>query len=318
MEIPEETPPQINDLETQGVLTFKVLSNPNKHRARVLAEIGQLPELDPAFGARMVQFMQRGDSDPSELEGKPYLGSFGGLNWPSSYLVGRRIKERAVRKAKPHVPIPASHEVSILLDRIVYRHKRARIYQESPHRDLANIKLFDKLNNKSRKHAPERRKLGRIYQGWINLGPGNTTLTCVPGSQRDDISPERNGFSQEQDDIAEPLRVYKTFTVKPGEAVLFDPRILHKVAGGTVKEAFTRLHFGLRVAKDSLPLYLDQEDLMAQGLPPRLPSGQLVPIITSNFRSIHKDTADRWLRVNKPLRKGYALRKGGFVQKIPG
>jgi co-chaperonin GroES (HSP10) len=104
--------------------------------------------------------------------------------------------------------------------------------------------------------------IGRIYQGWINLGPGDTRFVFCPGSALSDealSASMRAGFAKMSADEARECEANSVaLVVRAGDAVLFDQTVAHKVESKKNQQKFLRLHGAWRVSDDPSPLWSDE------------------------------------------------------------
>ncbi len=244
------------------------------------------------YHVRIRSEMQAFPEFRSESLNNRVLGAFGALGNPASFhsptvrelrrLVHGRAHE-LVRNLTRYEGTPINMEQ--LFDRLSWRQPQAR-FVESWHRDESESALAG----------------DRIFGGWINLSRQMQQFVCFPGSHVDAKDDPGRGFAKiPKGEHACLDSQARTIDVNPGEWIVFDQTIAHKVSDGArfYFEPAMRLYVGFRLTKSDRALHAEEMDrVFADQACPRLPSGQRPPLYSAMHASVHLKKTIRWCADN--------------------
>lgn len=218
---------------------------------------------------------------------EPVIGAFGALGTPSSFHLPtiRQVRQHLTDLVQADLATgdwPGTTTIQALFDRLSIRKPGTRQAHGQWHRDtppgLIQFPSSDDpiFRHKSAILAPNTAEL--IYQGWLNLSPDQVQyFRCVPGSH--DISSVGQGFSK----CPKP-DCHTIYSVKPGEMILFDNRILHTIDTTVNSSLSVRLFTPFALNSTGKNFYPDRylENVLSLQSTCVLPSGQLPPIYSPN------------------------------------
>ena len=243
------------------------------------------------------------------------LGGFGALGNPSSFHHPVVQELRATVKRHVTGPLFAEYAVlrnwdcvnyEMLYDRLCVRYRTfGSIAREAWHRDIYDGLAYD-MRDLPCTLPGDNRDL--IFGGWVNLSDENQHFVCQLGSHKSTsdaatqyaaggfVSADAISKIQAKDALNRQAgqsigHVYCDakghVVVPPGYLVLFSQSILHAVAGGAgPKNPSLRLFMGHRLTTESAPLFDSLESIVVKNSVPRLPSGQVAPMYSSNHYSM--------------------------------
>lgn len=300
-----------SDLRRDGVVVISFLNSE------------QVSEWNSDFWKICNEFPEYSIKATKEKPIQRVLGGFGAFGNPGSFHHPLVRKWRKIIKETVSKPLFKEYELQnkgpirnleLLFDRMGERRK---IYKqpmaEAWHRDIYDAKTFGlrKLSDSD-----------TIFGGWINL---NT----VSGDKRDQffvgVKETHKGPDFEQDIshgkgfalIPENRHeYYKQLAIKytgkdksgqpngikvpPGSIVIFPQRLCHSVKSGPQpNEPSVRLFLGHRLTLEKVPLFENLEDVINRQAVPRIPSGQIPPMYSSNHYSHIKNILIPWSGVFK-------------------
>ena len=244
-------------LSTDSVEVFTLPSNLALHTV-VETVLSDMPEIiDPDNAVSDLSY-PISDEHPSQI----VLGGFGASGCPSlsHHPLIRAVRQHLYEFMEPvFAKMYPGRRLEVLFDRFGIRREGTKIGAESWHRDVGPKKLGD-----------------IIYGGWVNLdwtGTSPQKFSCVPGNV---LAPNINhlGFAKiPKSDHPSLTRDLRVLSVAPGQLVLFDQSIAHKISGATSKSTSFRMYIGWRITDDIVPVYDKATVIQEQSMPP-LPSGQ--------------------------------------------
>lgn len=203
------------------------------------------------------------------------------INWPVAYL-GGYVKNNILSQVREEGRVPLDFEhVNMEHGRICIRPTGSGISNEPFHRDHFNTRTWSSINKDNGYDGI--RLPGNIYNGVYNAGPGNMIFEYVPYSHNH-LDPYTG-------------QAHRPVLLMPGQALLYDHRVLHRFAPGKVRNGYTLMHFGIRCANDPDSFWADTRSRISEGYPPRRFDGSDVdPLSTGAFRSVHKDYIIEWAK----------------------
>lgn len=239
------------------------------------------------------------------------LGGFGALGNPSSFhhpdvRLFRRMRKkltfRPVLASFARLAFPAEHrEVKLesLFDRLCVRCEAFnRPVAEAWHRDIYGA---DKYGLRPLPSTLPGGGKDLLFGGWTNLDSRVQKFVCLLGthSERADGA---SGFSEFSKEEIASLRFHERLAeqsgstyghtlrtderghvvVPPGHSLLFQQQLVHSVVSGAQPDTpALRVFHGLRLTCETTPLF-DIARCINHGGVPRLPSGQIPPMFSSN------------------------------------
>jgi len=215
------------------------------------------------------------------------LGGFAGFGNPSSFhnqtirklrtKIYQSIKTRLFKDFVKNATDIKKMEylLETLLDRFMYRLKNTAPPAESWHRDIAKDELIDDMDE--------------IFGGWINLDTESQYFSCIPGSHLGiTLKGMKGGFATINKPDIELFKPYrKIFEIKPGHCMVFPQYILHEVLNKKKNYDMMRLFIGWRLTTKLESFHKNNvlETILTKQGNPLLPSGQKIPLYSSNHGS---------------------------------
>jgi hypothetical protein len=274
-------------LSAEGVETIKVLDSSQD------AKFSEMEDSFPEFTKNARPFV---------------LGGFAAYGNPSSFhnTYVKNMRKKCLQTAledgifsrflkgmgKTHL----GYKLEVLFDRVLHRHCGQAPVAETAHRDITP-------------HT-ELQEGDYVFGGWVNLSNQEQFFMCKPGSHLDardtkDASRSSSGFNTLSKECTQteykPFR--KQFTVKPGHMVVFPQHILHEVIAKKSTHEQLRLFIGWRLTtSDTLIFQQDKVDAVNKLSVPRLPSGQIPPMYSSNHTSVFKHKAFNYISSGESVR----------------
>lgn len=147
-----------------------------------------------------------------------------------------------------------------------------------------------------------------IWEGWLNLGPGQQYFCCYP----DALEGSGSGLSEEQS-------VVTTITIEPGHAILFKQRVHQSMMWVKYPADSYRLFLGFRTTPSSEPAY-DVDRITTEMVVPLLPSGEKSPMFSSMHDSgymLVKETIPWSDKCIKPEWRVHLHREGKMTMMCP-
>jgi len=263
-------------LERNGVVCIPVVLNMKEVQAKFLETLQNFQEYKPGAKVRVI-------------------GGFAAFGNPSSFhnpLV-RELRMEATQKVIPLFKEYTSRKLEegtwhlqCLFDRMMYRLKGQAPQPESWHRDVMNPTLI---------HPDD-----EVFGGWINLDSNDQHFSCIPGSHLNVIPhkitsgfatlgkefEDKKLFSEERKQKLALIKTHKhSFTIKPGEIIIFPQYILHEVLANKATENMMRLFVGWRLTKVPNPkaFYKDFDTLLTNQAVMALPGGYKTPMYANNY-----------------------------------
>ena len=240
------------------------------------------------------------------------LGGFGALGNPASFHHPDVRIFRRIRKKTTFRPVLASFVqrafsdfsykdvmLEALFDRLCVRCETfKRPVAEAWHRDIYGA---EKWNLRALPRTLPGGTKDILFGGWTNLDHREQKLVCLL-STHSETSSGSLGFSEFSDAEKKENRFnerlwnqrsrrygYTLHTddkgfvrVPPGHCVIFQQPLIHSVVSGPQPDTpALRVFHGLRVTKELVPLF-DNVSVMENGGVPRIPSGQMPSLFSSN------------------------------------
>lgn len=281
-----------------------------------------LPVLDPGSRRFWEAIMWKALDEMPEYKAKGkqvqrVLGGFGALGNPSSFhhptirQLRKKIKRLAVKPVlKEYVKLRFGEREDVnleaLFDRVCIRSENfGRPGAEDWHRDVYAGRKYGLRDLPTSLPGGEE---DVMIGGWTNLSDSAQRFVGLVGSHTDEGN-ERgfSTFSKEQIKkfgfasrmAAQEGRRYGStivcdeageVIVPPGHSVLFLQRLIHAVKSGPQpQQPSLRLFHGFRLTTETVPLF-DLEGVVANGGVPRIPSGQIPPMYSSNHYAFFSST----------------------------
>lgn len=227
---------------------------------------------------------------PSNPYDHPHTSHFGQVNYPVSYQLGTTkdlyFKQTILEQVVRDKLVPLDHEYNTIIhDRILIRPSGCYNYGNTFCRTPFDEEYWHEFNKFWVRHhdvPPPTRQLGNVYCGFLNLGPGPIFFEYVPHSHL-------------HSDVYKGEK-FTLHVVLPGEMLLYDYRIIHRIPAGRVRNGYTAVNFGIRSAPDSDSFWLDDKDLISHGFQPRHFSGARSSHLLTSFRGVHLDFINRYIK----------------------
>lgn len=239
------------------------------------------------------------------------LGGFAAYGNPSSFhhTYVKKLRKQCLQKVlldgifqrflKKMKKEPSDYKVEVLFDRILHRFPGQAPVAETAHRDITpHSELCDG---------------DFVFGGWVNLSNTDQYFVCKPGSHLDvrdtkTAAGSSHGFNNlsKESTKTDYIPFRKTWTIKPGHIIIFPQHILHEVLGKKSKYEQLRLFVGWRLTTSNRLLFEQEKETVIRTLSvPRLPSGQIPPMYSSNHASIFKNKAFNYTSLKKGTLLGW-------------
>lgn len=229
-----------------------------------------------------------------DASGRLVMGGFGALAHPTSFhhpdirFIRRLIYDKITPLLREWFP---GKKVALMFDRIAQRRAGDSISGETYHRDVCDCKRPEDL----------------ILGGWMNLDPDQEQyFHCVPGTHNDQT--DAQGFSKlkDQKEYKKNEKIYKIF---PGQIIIFNQNLIHRIKPGKIKKHSERLYLGWLITDLDTPV-IDYKECIKNQSPPKIPSGQDPPMYAKMHMVCHKPkVAEFFENVIEPL-KGMRFQQG--------
>ncbi len=184
--------------------------------------------------------------------------------------------------------------LELLFDRMMHRYPEQKPIAETAHRDVTPGNLLVEEDD------------DLLFGGWLNPTSQNQYFVGKPGSHIGirntfQVSRALEGFCK-LDTKSQEYQEYKKskqkFKIPPGHLIIFPQHLLHEVLSQKGPEQF-RLFFGWRLTKSRTTLFPEKAHTIDTLGVPRIPSGQIPPMYSSNHGSIFKNNPFSWIGDDK-------------------
>jgi len=160
--------------------------------------------------------------------------------------------------------------LELLVDRMLYRPLGTKMAGENWHRDEAPGNADD-----------------LVLGGWINCGTQVEHFICVPTTQLD--RHKGKGFLKlKKEDFPSYRQRERTVYIRPGQVLLFNETLIHRVAPSKGEHALCRLFLGWRLTSSTEPLNPITRSQLEQQLVVTLKSGQMPRMFPKLWPVNHK------------------------------
>lgn len=168
----------------------------------------------------------------------------------------RQLHDRLVSPLKRLGETRGTPFLEVLVDRMLYRPRGTKMAGENWHRDEAPGNADD-----------------LVLGGWINCGTQVEHFICVPRSQLD--RHEGNGFLKlSKEDFPTYKQHEHVVHIRPGQLLLFNETLIHRVAPSKGDHALCRLFLGWRLTSSEQALNSATREQLERQLVVTLKSGQ--------------------------------------------
>ena len=278
------------------------------------------------------------------------LGGFGALGNPSSFhhpdvRVFRRMRKKMVFRplmaafAKSAFSEDDHRDLRIesLFDRLCVRCEDfKRPVEEVWHKDIYGAK---KYNLRPLPHSLPDGSQDLLFGGWTNLDHRSQRFVCLLSTHG---TSGKEGFAEFSKAEIEALKfndrlqkqANRTYgqtiqtdergyvKIPPGYSIVFQQQLIHSVVSGPQPDTpALRVFHGIRLTGETTPLFADIQTVIENGGVPRIPSGQIPPMFSSNhykFFASH-ERYQKWAeRTFRPACLFERQTKAGTVYYTPG
>jgi len=190
--------------------------------------------------------------------------------------IRNQLHEKLVTPLKTLGASRGTPKLELLVDRMLYRPLGTTMAGESWHRDEAPGQPND-----------------LVLGGWINCGKVVEQFICVPASQLD--THEGKGFHKlKREDFPNYKQHEHIVRIHPGQALLFNETLIHRVAPSKGVHVLYRLFLGWRLTNSSEPLNPATRSELERQVIVTLKSGQTPRMFPKLWPVNHKHLLPRF------------------------